>query len=83
MLEWLSQESIFLNPFVWHSNSYLKFNLSHGMHIALEYHTNERNRKNLNCSIATEITALIATLKADNKIKGRRRILTFKTLICV
>ena len=67
MLEWLSQDSISLNPFVWHSNSYLKFNLSHGMHIALEYHTNERNRKNLNYSIATEITALIATLKAEEE----------------
>ena len=47
------------------------FNLLHGMYMGLEYHTNERSRKNLNCSIATKIATLIATLKADDKIKGR------------
>ena len=26
VFEWLSQESIFLNPFAWHSNSHLTFN---------------------------------------------------------
>ena len=30
-LERLSQKSISLNPFAWHSNSYMTFNHSHGM----------------------------------------------------
>ena len=47
--------------------------------MALECHTNGRSRKNSNCSIATKI----ATLKADDEIKVRRRIFTFKTLIYV
>ena len=29
--EWLSQESVSLNPFAWHSNSHLTFNHSHGI----------------------------------------------------
>ena len=29
--EWLSQESVSLNAFAWHPNSYLTFNHSHGM----------------------------------------------------
>ena len=29
--EWLSQESVSLNPSAWHLNSYLTFNHSHGM----------------------------------------------------
>ena len=78
-LEWLSQKSVSLDLFVWHSNSYLMFNLSHGMYMALECHTNERSRKNSNCSITTKI----ATLKADDEIKVRKRIFTFKTLIYV
>ena len=54
------------------------------MYIALECHTtNERSKKNSNSSIATKITTLIATLKADDEIKVRRRIFTFKTLIYV
>ena len=57
-------------------------NLSHGMYIALECHTEERGRKNSNSSIATKIATLIATFKADDKIKGRR-ILKFKTSIYV
>ena len=47
--------------------------------MALEWHTNNISRKNLTCSIATKI----ATLKADDEIKVRRRIFTFKTLIYV
>ena len=70
-LEQLSQKIVSLNPFVWHSNSYVMFNLSHGMYMGLEYHTNKRSRKNLNYSIATKIATLIATLKADDEIKGR------------
>ena len=31
VFEWLSQESVSLNLFSLHSNSYLTFNLSHGM----------------------------------------------------
>ena len=58
-------------------------NLSHGMYMALEYHTNGRSRKNSNCSIATKIATLIATLKADDEVKVRRRIFAFKTLIYV
>ena len=53
------------------------------MYMALECHTNKRSRKNSNCSIATKIATLIATLKADDKIKGRTRIFTFKTLIYI
>ena len=34
--EWLSLESVSLNPFAWHSNSYLTFNHSHGMCMTLE-----------------------------------------------
>ena len=33
--------------------------------------------------MTTKIATLIATLKADDEIKGRRRIFTFKTLIYV
>ena len=58
-------------------------NLSHDMYMALECHTNKRCRKNSNCSITTKIDTLIATLKADDKIKGRTRIFTFKTLIYI
>ena len=61
------------------SNSYLMFNFSHGMYMALECHTNGRSRKNSNGSIATKITILIATLKADDEIKVRRRIFPLKT----
>ena len=35
-LERLSQKSVSLNPFAWHLNSYLTFNHSHGMYMALE-----------------------------------------------
>ena len=52
------------------------------MYTALECHTNKR-RKNLNCSIATKIATLIATLKAHDEIKVRKRIFTFKTLTYV
>ena len=38
--EWLSQESVSLHPFAWHSNSYLTFNHSHGMKMTLEWHAN-------------------------------------------
>ena len=77
-LEWLSQKSFSLSPFVWYSNSYLMFNLSHGMYMALECHTNGRSKKNSNCFIAKKIATLITTLKADDKIKIGRRIFTFK-----
>ena len=43
------------------------------MYMALECHINERSRKNLNCSIATKIATLIATLKADDEIEVRRK----------
>ena len=43
----------------------------------------EEAGKALNCSIATKIATLVATLKADDEIKVRRRIFTFKTLIYV
>ena len=79
-LEQLSHKSVSLNLFVWHSNSYLTFNLSHGMYMGLECCTNERSRTNWNSSIATKIATLMATLKADDEIKVRR-IFTFKTLI--
>ena len=51
--------------------------------MALECHTNKRSSENSNCSIATKITSLIATLKTDDEIKVRRRIFTFKTMIYV
>ena len=35
VLEWLGQESIFLNRFAWHSNSCLTFNHSLGMYMTL------------------------------------------------
>ena len=82
-LQRLSQKSVSLNPFWWHSNSYLMFKHSYGMYMALERHTNGRSRKNSNCSIATKIATLIATLKAHDEIRVRRRIFTFKTLIYV
>ena len=56
------------------------FNLSHGMFMALESHTNGRSRKNPICFIATKMNTLIATLKADDEIKNRRRIFIFKKL---
>ena len=40
MFERLSQKSVSLNPLVWHSNSYLTFNHSHGMQMTLGWHTN-------------------------------------------
>ena len=48
--EWLSQESISLNPFAWHSNSYLTFNHSHGMCMTLEWHAKGQghNQENSN-----------------------------------
>ena len=49
------------------------------MYMALQCQTNERSRKKSDCSIATKI----ARLKADDEIKGRIRIFTFKTLIYV
>ena len=82
-LKWLSHESVSLNPFVWYSNSYMMFNLSHDIYVVLECHTNGRSRKNSNCSIATKVATLIGTLKADDEIKVRRRIFRFKTLIYV
>ena len=51
------------------------------MYIALECHANERSREHSNCSTAKKIATLIATLKADDEIKVRRRIFTFKTFI--
>ena len=58
-LERLSQKSVSLNPFVWHSNSYLMFNHSHGMYMALEWHTNGVRGENSNCSTATKTATLI------------------------
>ena len=79
--EWRNQESISLNPFAWHSNSYLTFNHSHGVQMTLELHVNgkirivpfERYCKNcyINCYIKSWRW----------EIKVRRRIFTFKTLI--
>ena len=56
------------------------FNLSHGMFMALESHTNGRSRKNPICFIATKMNTLTAALKADDEIKNRRRIFIFKKL---
>ena len=58
-LEQLNQKSVSLNPFVWHSNSYLMFNHLYGICMALEWHTNGISKKNLNCSIATKTATLI------------------------
>ena len=58
-LEWLGQKSVSLNPFGWHSNSYLIFNHLHVMYIALEWHANRVSGKNSNCSIATKTVTLI------------------------
>ena len=44
--EGLSQESVFLSTFAWHSNSYLTFNHSHGMSMTLEWHANGISGKN-------------------------------------
>ena len=44
-LERLSQKSVSPNPFVWHSNSYLMFNHSYGMYMALDWHANRISRK--------------------------------------
>ena len=49
-LKWLSQESASVNPFVWHSNSYLIFNHLHGMYM-LEWHVEGISWKHLNYSI--------------------------------
>ena len=38
--EWITQESVFLNPISCYSNSYLTFNHLRGMYIALERHEN-------------------------------------------
>ena len=45
-LERVSQESISLNPFVWHWNSYLTFNHSHDIYMTIEWHTNGISGKN-------------------------------------
>ena len=58
-------------------NSYLIFNLSCGMYMALECHTNRRSRKNSSYFIPTKIATLIVTLKADDEIKVRRKIFSF------
>ena len=58
-LEWLRQKSFSLNPFVWHSNSYLMFNHSHGMYMASGWHNNGISGKNSNFYIATKTTTLI------------------------
>ena len=50
-LERLSQESVSLNQFVWHSNSYLTCNHLRGMHLSLEWYANRISRKISNCSI--------------------------------
>ena len=50
-LEWLSQKSVSLNLFAWHSSSYMTFNHSHGMYMMLEWHANRISWKHSNCSI--------------------------------
>ena len=49
--EWLSQKSISLNLFAWHSNSCSTFNHSHGMQMTLEWYANGIGGKNPNCPI--------------------------------
>ena len=79
LTSWNALEKRFSQSICMAINSYLMFNLLHGMYMALEYHTNEIIRKNSNCTIATKI----ATLKVDDEIKVRRRIFTFKFDLCV
>ena len=85
-LERLSQQSFYLNLFVSHSNSYLTFNHSHDMYMTLDWYahgisriiqTAPFQRCCKNCYIHFSV------LKADDKIKVRRRIFTFKTLVYV
>ena len=54
-----AEKSISFNPFVWHANSYLMFNHSHGIYMTLEWNTNGIRGKNSNCSIATKVATLI------------------------
>ena len=49
-LERLSKESVSLNPFAWHSNSYIR-HLAIRITCTLEWYANGINRKSLNCSI--------------------------------
>ena len=49
--EWLSQESVSLNLFSWHSNSYLTFNHLHGMEMTLEWNANGISGKTSCCPI--------------------------------
>ena len=50
-LERLSQKSVSLKPFPWHSNSYLTFNHLHGMFMTLKWHAHGISWKHSNCSI--------------------------------
>ena len=85
-LEWLSQESVFLNWCAWHSNSYLTFNHSYGMYMTLEQHVNviseNKNRIVPFERCCKDCYINFSALKADDEIKVRR-IFTFKTLIYV
>ena len=61
-LERLSQKSIYLNPFAWHSISYMTFNHSHGMYMTLEWHANRKSWKHSNCSIRKLLQKLLHKL---------------------
>ena len=61
-LERLSQKSIYLNPFAWHSTSYMTFNHSHGMYMTLEWHANRKSWKHSNCSIRKLLQKLLHKL---------------------
>ena len=47
----ISQESVSLNPFEWHSGSYLTYNHLQGMYIMLDWHAKGISGENSNCSI--------------------------------
>ena len=48
-LKRLSQKSVCLNPFAWHSNSYFTFNHWHSMYLTLECHASSMSQRHSNC----------------------------------
>ena len=78
-LEQLSQKSVSVNQFLWHSNFYLMFNHSHGMYMALEWHSKREKFELFPCYKNCYIN--FSVLKTDDEIKVKRRIFTCKTLI--